>query len=257
MTFDDQLKIKCLLDILYQNNERIAVYEQLEKEIAVNTWLMSAYTEASMSRQEFKDIFNRELSGIRMSLHRLKTQYNDNKSDYEKRRLQLQNTAIKMLLEDKFNINLSKVINNFLSKRNAQENEDSDLVVSAEEEIYALIKETTSEGKSLYALLAEEEPERKTQFTANAKSVDKYKAVKDPELVVSAEEEVYSLIKETNSEGKSLYSLLAEEEPEIVQEPEMGQKNQPVKDSKSTNYPPGKQNKSSKKKAAKQAKKNK
>jgi NAD/FAD-utilizing enzyme apparently involved in cell division len=170
MLISDQLKIKCLLDVLYQNNERIAVYEQIEKEIDINTWLMSAYTEASLTKNEFKDIFNRELSGIRMTLHRLKTQYNENKSDYEKRRLQRQNMAIKMLLEEKFDINLSKVINNFLSKRNTKD-EEKTTWVSAEEEVYALIKETASEGKSLYSLLAEEEMEyNKTETSKERKT---------------------------------------------------------------------------------------
>ncbi len=171
MAISEQVKIKYLLDTLYQNNERIAVYEQLEKDMAINSWLMEAYTEASAGRPEFKDVFNRELSGIRLTLHRLKSQYLENKSEYEKKRLQRQNMAIKLFLEKRFDINLSNVITKFMSKQHVEEEPQDKEMISVEKEVFTLIKETAREGKSLYTLLSEEELE-----ADNGNHIPKYKA---------------------------------------------------------------------------------
>lgn len=98
MQLDLETKWQSITEIIGQNEEQIAKYQELEHQIAMNKWLLEAYTSIATGNYEFKDIFNREISIARRNLQKLEINYNENKIEYEKKRLIKQNKGLEQFL---------------------------------------------------------------------------------------------------------------------------------------------------------------
>lgn len=113
MNISDELKIKYLIEFLKENDAKIKEYEELEKEISMNNWLVEAYSEASYG-SEYQNIFNREIAAIKNVLQKLNSRYIENHNEYEKKRVIRQSLSIKKFLAKRFSIKFTDADYNYI-----------------------------------------------------------------------------------------------------------------------------------------------